>query len=213
MPSTPAKPKNPAAKAASASAGAKVNGVDSRFPRTVTLKGGKKVELRLMSRGDLERMLSFAHGLPADDLLFLRRNIAEPAAVKEWIADIGAGHSLTVLAVEGEAIAGYASLHLNPASWMRHIGEIRMLAGVPYRGGGLGRVLASEIYAVAGLMGLRKLTAQMTLDQAGARATFERLGFKPEALLTDWVMANDGRTRDLLVMAYDLEGLTDTVDV
>ena len=62
-------------------------------------------------------------------------------------------------------------------------------------------------------MGLRKLTAQMTLDQAGARATFERLGFKPEALLTDWVMANDGRTRDLLVMAYDLEGLTDTVDV
>ncbi len=29
----------------------------------------------------------------------------------------------------------------------------------------------------------------------------------------DWVMANDGRTRHLLVMAYDLEGLTDTVDV
>ena len=210
MPTTPAKatkPNTPAAKAA------KPDAVGSRFPRAVSLKGGKKVELRLMGAGDLDRMLSFAHGLPADDLLFLRRNIAEPAAVKEWIADIGVGHSLTVLAIEGDAIAGYGSLHLNPASWMRHIGEIRMLAGVPYRGGGLGRVLASEIYAVAKLMGLRKLTAQMTLDQAGARATFERLGFKPEALLTDWVMANDGRTRDLLVMAYDLEGLTDTVDV
>lgn len=187
--------------------------VESRFPRTVSLKGGKKVELRLMGGGDQARMLSFAHGLPADDLLFLRRNIAEPAAVQEWIDDIAAGQSLTVLAIDGEAIAGYGSLHLNPASWMRHLGEIRMLAGVPYRGGGLGRVLASEIYATAKLMGLRKLTAQMTLDQAGARTTFERLGFKPEALLTDWVMAGDGRTRDLLVMAYDLEGLTDTVDV
>jgi RimJ/RimL family protein N-acetyltransferase len=72
-------------------------------------------------------------------------------------------------------------------------------------------VLASEIYAVAGILGLRKLSAQMTLDQPGARATFERLGFKPEALLTDWVMSADGRTRDLLVMAYDVTGLTDTV--
>ena len=162
MPTTPAKvtkPSTPAAKAA------KPDAVGARFPRAVSLKGGKKVELRLMGAGDLERMLSFAHGLPADDLLFLRRNIAEPAAVKEWIADIGVGHSLTVLAIEGDAIAGYGSLHLNPASWMRHIGEIRMLAGVPYRGGGLGRALASEIYAVAKLMGLRKLTAQMTLDQ------------------------------------------------
>ena len=210
MPTTPAKatkPSTPAAKAA------KPDAVGARFPRAVSLKGGKKVELRLMGAGDLDRMLSFAHGLPADDLLFLRRNIADADAVKEWIADIGVGHSFTVLAIEGDAIAGYGSLHLNPASWMRHIGEIRMLAGVPYRGGGLGRALASEIYAVAGLMGLRKLTAQMTLDQAGARATFERLGFKPEALLTDWVMAHDGRTRDLLVMAYDLEGLTDTVAV
>ena len=76
----------------------------------------------------------------------------------------------------------------------------------------MGRILADEIYAVSRSLGLRKLSAQMTLDQAGARATFERLGFRPEALLTDWVMDAKGRTRDLLVMAYDLEGLTDTVD-
>ena len=209
MPNTPLK----AAKSGAPVKTTEPGSVESRFPRAVPLKGGKKVELRLMGAGNLQRMLSFAHGLPADDLLFLRRNIGDAAAVKEWIADIGAAHSFTVLAIDGEVIAGYGSLHLNAATWMRHIGEIRMLAGVPHRGSGLGRVLASEIYAVAKLMGLRKLTAQMTLDQAGARATFERLGFKPEALLTDWVMANDGRTRDLLVMAYDLEGLTDTVDV
>ena len=103
MPTTPAKatkPSTPAAKAA------KPDAVGARFPRAVSLKGGKKVELRLMGAGDLDRMLSFAHGLPADDLLFLRRNIAEPAAVKEWIADIGVGHSFTVLAIEGELVAG-----------------------------------------------------------------------------------------------------------
>jgi RimJ/RimL family protein N-acetyltransferase len=98
------------------------------------------------------------------------------------------------------------------ANWQRHIGEIRMLAGPEYRGTGLGRLLASEAFSLARSMGLQKLTAQMTLDQPGARKTFERLGFKAEALLTDWVIAADGNTRDLLVMAYDLAGLTDMLD-
>jgi L-amino acid N-acyltransferase YncA len=66
-------------------------------------------------------------------------------------------------------------------------------------------VLALEVYRLARQLGLRRLAAHMSLDQAGARATFERLGFRAEALLTDWVMDVEGRTRDLLIMAYDLE--------
>ncbi|MEX2081405.1 MAG: GNAT family N-acetyltransferase, partial [Dehalococcoidia bacterium] len=123
------------------------------------------------------------------------------------------GRTLTVVALDGPRLLGYGSLHRTEASWTRHVGEIRLIVGGEGRGGGLGRVLASEIYSVATLLGLRKLSAQMTLDQAGARATFERLGFKPEALLADWVLDAQGRTRDLVIMAYDLTGHTDTVDV
>ena len=50
MPTTPAKatkPNTPAAK------GVKPDAVGARFPRAVSLKGGKKVELRLMGAGDL----------------------------------------------------------------------------------------------------------------------------------------------------------------
>lgn len=186
--------------------------VATRYPRSVVLKGDRKAELRLMGRGDLDLMLDFARALPPDDLLFLRRNITDNVAVQGWIDNIESGQAVAVLALDGEKLAGYASLNLNIATWMHHLGEIRLLTGTAYRGAGLGRVLASEIYAVGKLLGLRKLTAQMTLDQAGARATFERLGFKPEALLTDWVVDNAGRTRDLLVMAYDLQGLMDTID-
>ena len=52
----------------------------------------------------------------------------------------------------------------------------------------------------------------MTPDQKGARATFERLGFRAEALLQDFVVDHSGRTRDLLVMGYDVTGLTEHVD-
>ena len=55
-------------------------------------------------------------------------------------------------------------------------------------------------------LGLQKITAQMTSDQKGARATFERIGFRPEALLTDHVIDQDDRTHDMLVMSYDVGG-------
>jgi L-amino acid N-acyltransferase YncA len=186
--------------------------IASRYPRSVALKGGAKVDLRLMTPSDVDMVHKFAKALPANDLLFLRRNITDRAAVKHWADEIETGEAVTVLAMDGDTLAGYATVNLNRATWMRHLGEIRLLTATSHRGSGVGRALASEIYAVARGAGLRKLTAQMTLDQAGARATFERLGFKPEALLTDWVMDSNGRTRDLLVMAYDLEGLTDTID-
>lgn len=183
-----------------------------RYPRTVKAGKDRQLELRLMDRSDVASMVAFAKALPPDDLLFLRRNITDTSAVEGWVDNIESGQAVVVLALADGKLAGYASMNLNLANWMRHLGEIRLLTGTDYRGLGLGRILADEIYAVSRSLGLRKLSAQMTLDQAGARATFERLGFRPEALLTDWVMDAKGRTRDLLVMAYDLEGLTDTVD-
>lgn len=195
-----------------ASSKSSASSIAGRYPRTIKLRDGKKLELRLMAAGDQDQMVAFAKTLPPDDLLFLRRNITEPEAVSDWIREVESGQSVTILGLVGDELAGYSALHFNPAAWMRHLGEIRLLTGTNYRMAGAGRALASEVFAVAQLSGLRKLTAQMTLDQAGARSTFERLGFKPEALLTDWVMGTNGRTRDLLIMALDLEGLTDTVD-
>jgi L-amino acid N-acyltransferase YncA len=78
---------------------------------------------------------------------------------------------------------------------------------------GLGRRLAQEVFAIAKDLGLQKMLARMTPDQKGARATFERLGFRAEALLHDFVLDREGQTRDLLIMSYDIAGLTDTEDL
>jgi L-amino acid N-acyltransferase YncA len=116
-----------------------------------------------------------------------------------------------VLAEVGGKLAGYASLHLEQARWTRRVGEIRVQVGVPYRGAGLGRQLAAQIFRVGEARGLKKMAAMMTPDQAGARAAFEKIGFSVEALLQDWVVDRQGRPRDLLIMSHDLEGLSDRV--
>jgi RimJ/RimL family protein N-acetyltransferase len=180
-----------------------------RYPRDITLDGGGTVTFRLMEPSDREAILEFARSLPPDDLLFLRLDITRPESVDEWIENVRAGRTTTVLSEADGSIVGYASLHHNEVLWNRHVGEIRVIVGSEYRKRKLGRRLTDEVFALARAMGLRKITAQMTPDQKGARATFERLGFQPEALLGDYVIDRDGRTRDLLIMSHDVAGFTD----
>ena len=126
--------------------------------------------------------------------------------------NLTAGRTVTVLAEAGGDLAGYASLHHHETNWQRHLGEIRIQAGQRYRSQRLGRALAGEVFALARELGLRKIVAQMTVDQKGAIATFERLGFRAEALLSDFVIDRASTTRDLMVMAYDVDGLTEHLD-
>lgn len=179
------------------------------YPREVSLISGS-VTLRLMEPSDRDAMLAFAKSLPPDDLLFLRLDITKDDALDEWISNLKAGRTVTVIAEPaGGPIAGFASVHSNAALWSRHVGELRVIVGSEYRRHGLGRRLTDEVFAIARDMGLRKITAQMTPDQHAARATFERLGFRPEALLADFVVDREGKTRDLMIMSHDVAGFTD----
>lgn len=182
------------------------------YPRTVQLDDDSTATLCLMGEGDVDRIVRFARSLPADDLLFLRIDITDPEVVDEWVRNIERGRTITVLAdVKGE-LAGYASLHHNEVAWQRHVGEIRIQVSPRVRSQGLGRRMAAEVFAVARDLNLRKVIAQMTPDQKGAIATFQRLGFQPEALLQDFVMDRAGNTRDMIIMSHDVEGFTDQVN-
>lgn len=183
-----------------------------QYPRSITLDNNASVSLRMMTPGDADGIVAFARALPEEDLLFLRSDITDPKMVAHWVENLGSGRTVSVIADAAGEMAGYASLHFNQVTWQRHLGEIRIQVASRYRSQGLGRALASEIFAIARDLGLRKIVAQMTADQKGAIATFERLGFQPEALLQDFVIDRAGRTRDRVVMSYDVEGLTDRVD-
>jgi GNAT superfamily N-acetyltransferase len=183
------------------------------YPRMVKAKDGRRITLRLMQASDADEVLAFARSLPPDDLLFLRQDITLPEVVSQWVRDIAEGRTVTVLSEDDGRLAGYGALHYNEVLWTGHVGEIRMLVDPDYRRLGLGSRLASELFAVAKDIGLKKIIVQMTPDQQGARVTFERLGFRPEAILTDFVLDREGRTRDLLIMSYDITGLTDIEDI
>ena len=186
-------------------------GDNSGDARELAISDGRRVTLRRMQPSDKDAILRFARSLPPDDLLFLRTDITDPRIVDEWIANIQRGATVTVVALDDGQLAGYASLHFEQAQWTRRVGEIRVQVGLAFRGAGLGRRLAARVFRIGEERGLKKMAAMMTPDQTGARTAFEKLGFSIEALLQDWVVDRNGRSRDLLIMSHDLEGLSDQV--
>jgi L-amino acid N-acyltransferase YncA len=171
------------------------------YPREARLRNGQAVSLRLMAERDKQILLNFARSLPPDDLLFLRTDITDSAIIDAWVQNIAEGRSVTVLAEQGEKIAGYASIHMDGARWTRRVGEIRVQVSADYRGIGLGKRLVGEIFRLSQDLGLKKMAAMMTPEQVSARATFEELGFRVEAQLQDWVVDREERSRDLVVMS------------
>ena len=188
------------------------NSIAEKFPSKITLANKTKVEIRIMTKADREAILAFANSLPEEDLLFLRVDLTQPSVIDEWIANLETGDSTSLVAYDSDGLIGYATVHRSKARWTRRVGEIRVNVASAYRAQGLGKYLTSQIFDLARHEGLKKLMANMTVDQHGAQAAFRRLGFVPEALLADYVEDASGTSRDLVIMSYDVEGHTEQVD-
>jgi len=181
------------------------------YPREARLNGGA-VTLRYMTAADREAALAFARALPAHDILFLRRDITQPEAIDIWLSGIERGRITSVLAEREGVVEGYATVDRGELSWSPHVAELRVLVSESMRGKGLGRVLTQEAFAIALGLGIEKIIAQMTVDQKGAIAVFEGMGFKPEALLRDHVKDREGNKYDLLILAHEVAKFQSQMD-
>lgn len=178
------------------------------YPWTTKIAGAQTV-LRPMTAGDKDALLEFARSLPEEDLLFLSFDITREAFVESWIRHVEVGLWHTILAEVNGRLIGHGSLIQTEQLWTRHLGEIILLIAPDFRGKGLGSVLASEIFARAEELNLQKIVARMAAEQKGAIQVFEKLGFRVEALLTDYVIDRRNRTHDLIAMSHDVTGHTE----
>jgi GNAT superfamily N-acetyltransferase len=173
------------------------------YPLHIATDAGD-IEFRMMEPADEAAVLDFARKLPGHDLLFLPRNISEPKVLAAWIKEIERGSIISLLAVKSGRVVGCGTIVRDPLSWSPHVGEIRMVVSTDVRGLGVGRALSQETFALALGIGLEKLLVQMTVDQTGAIAIFEGLGFKAEALLRDHVRDKAGKKHDIVVFGHNV---------
>ena len=176
------------------------------YPRTADC-GGSPVEIARMTGADRAALAAFVATLPAHDLLFVPRDLGHPKVIDAWMRSLDAGELVSLVARDGGAMVGCTAIFVDELSWSKHVGELRVLVSPDWRGRGLGRMLIQECFAQALELGLKKLVAQMTVDQRAAIALFEELGFRAEALLGRHVADRDGKLHDLALLGHDVDAV------
>ena len=176
------------------------------YPRTVVC-GDAEVEIARMTAADRAALVDFVAALPAHDLLFVPRDLGHPKVVDAWMRSLEAGQMVSLVVRYRAAMVGCTAILVDELSWSKHVGELRVLVAPDWRGRGLGRVLIQECFAQALELGLKKLVAQMTVDQRPAVAVFEELGFRAEALLARHVADREGKLHDLVLLGHDVDAV------
>ena len=171
------------------------------FPIRFRLKD-RTIIFRRLSAAFADAMVRFAQMLPEDDLLFLERDITRQPVVDRWIQEVATGNLVTIVALQDDAIVGYATFDRGNAHWTRHVAELRVVVAESARGLSIGRLLLELVFEMALEEGATKLVARMTPDQLGAQNLFKRLGFEEEAVLRDHALDANGLNHDLLVLVF-----------
>ena len=178
--------------------------MSAAIKETIVSTDGGDIALRPMVAKDEAAVLAFAQALPVHDLLFLPRDITQPKVMAAWVRAIEKGTTTTLLAWEGDKVVGCAAIFRDPHSWSPHIGELRVVTSSGLRGRGVGRAMIQACFAIMLQTGIEKIVAQMTIDQEGAIAVFESLGFRSEGLLRDHVQDRDGKRHDIVILSHDV---------
>jgi L-amino acid N-acyltransferase YncA len=145
---------------------------------------------------------AFARALPEDDLLFQRRDITQASEVDNWIRDDLEGRLVTIVALENSVIVGYSTYERGSLRWTHHVAELRVAVAESAREIGVGRLLLEMAFEMVLDVGVTKIIARMTPDQAAALRMFKRLGFEQEAVLRDHALGIGGVAHDLLVLGF-----------
>ncbi len=186
--------------------------ITDNYPKTLALRGGGLVTIRLLTASDENQLLAFFRALPEEDRVFMRDDVCDPATVHRWTSQIDLDNVLPLVAHDDQRLVASGSLHLMPHACMRHVGEIRLIVARSHRGRGLGGLMTRELVALAEERGLEKLQGQVVKDNLSAVRMLEAFGFKTVAVLSGMIKDRHGWTRDLAILVADVPSLTQTME-
>ena len=160
------------------------------------------MEARPFTPDDATAVEAFLARIPKGEATFFKEDVSAPGTVERWVEDTN--DARRTLAWDGDSVVGYAAV-IPGVGWSSHVGEIRLVVDPERRRSGIGHELARRALIEALQAGMLKVVVEVVADQGAAIGLFTTIGFKPEALLSNYVRDRTGELHDLLVLAHDVE--------
>jgi ribosomal protein S18 acetylase RimI-like enzyme len=145
---------------------------------------------------DRSAWMSFVADIPSGEERFFKEDLTDPDRVGLWSAD----HGWLVAVGDGE-IAGVISV-LPGRGWSSHVAELRLVVRASQRGRGIGRELAHHGLVNAIERGCTHVYVEVVAEQEPLISMFRSMGFRPEAILEDFVRDSAGKTQDLMLLTH-----------
>ena len=180
-----------------------------RSMRIEVLKDGSTVLLREPTMDDVECSLHFYRNLPPEDRRYFKLDVTKRDVVRRRIRQATEGHIHRVVAIIEDKIVADGTLEFSEDMWRRHLGEIRVVVAREYQRLGLGKLIIADLHRTAQQHGVEKIVAKMAAPQVAARKIFERLGFRVDSVLPEYIKDADGQLHSLVVMSCTLDELLD----
>jgi GNAT superfamily N-acetyltransferase len=175
-----------------------------KFPKTVTLKDGRKATLRPLHKADEKDFHQLFLGIPEPERMFIKHRVTDIKVIRDWCHNIDYGRNLPLVGLLDGKITGVATLHQQLSGWKRQIGRVSVSVHPEFRGRGLARALIAEILDVSRRAGLERVEAEFIGEQETAVEMFAMLGFSQLMRLEDYVKDMQAISHDYILMGLDL---------
>ena len=176
-----------------------------KYPKELSLKNSKSVELRLLTEDDFDKLVDFFQKLPIKDRMYLRIDVMKRENILKRFGTIDYKNMFPVIALAGEKIIAIGTMFRSQFGWMRNLGELRVVVSPEYQREGLCTILTKELFFHSLTTDMYKIQAELMENQKSAISCFERLGFKKEAVLKKHVTDIKGIRHNLIIMSLDIQ--------
>ena len=175
--------------------------------KKTVLSDGTELIIRELTMEDFDGLMSFYRSLPEEDRRFLRVDVTREDVVKKRLGRMLSGEIYRILAVKDKEIVADGALELSGEEWRKNQAEMRVIVSRPFQRQGLGMVMMKELNDLAMKKGVELLVVKMMKPQTGARKICQRLGFRKQKMIHNYVIDMHGTPHDLLIMTRNVKDL------
>jgi len=175
------------------------------YPKRLPLRDGYEVTVRITEPSDEAELKRFLLELPPDERVYFRDDVTDPKVIHEWTQNIDLDRVIPLLALDGNQIIANWTLHHREHGWTRHHGHIRGIVHPKLRGRGLATRMVRELLVFAGQLDIERVVIELVEPQRELLQRYQKIGFKIDAVLKDWVKDFSDRYNDIHVLSMKLE--------
>ena len=175
--------------------------------KTYSLKTKKTVTIRNLNRDDVSLSRSFFQSIPESKRKYFRSDVTNVGHLEERCLEAEKGEIVRRIAIMSGTIVADASLAIESGTWKSGTAYLRLVIDPDHIGKGAQFALAKDMYDVAYDKNLEKIVAKFIRPTKDLMEIYQKLGFRIEGVLPDYVHDQEGKEQDMVIMIASLEDL------